>query len=455
MNSKKEKNSDEQFSLLLSSLKSETIAPDSKFLNELREQSAKEFQDSALYGSASSDESTNIIFRRIIMKSRLTKLAVAAAVIVLVVLVGLPFLRNKGTGVVLANVLAKVEQAKAFMYRMKMTMTVSMLSGMPARTQEMQGVIIISNEYGMKMEMDMTDPSTGKKITQQMYFVPDQKIAVSVIPEMKRYMQMEFDDDLLARTKKQNNDPRERIKQIMSSEYKQLGRSVIDGVEVEGFQASDSPLFGGSGSKVTLWVDAEKWLPVRMEIDLKIDENMQATGVIYGYRWDIAVQREDFQPVIPEDFTALTQKPIQVPSGDEQGAIEGLKFFAEILGKYPKDLNMIALMKEFSAMEHSQNLTEAGLKLKEEMESLDKEKNIEKTMNMILPVQSLSMFYMRLVQDKKEPVYYGESVGPNDGDKVLLRWKVSDSQYRVIFGNLTTADVTAEKLAELEKLLSK
>ena len=112
-------------------------------------------------------------------------------------------------------------------------------------------------------------------------------------------------------------------------------------------------------------------------------------------------------------------------------------------------------MKEFSTMNDSQNLTGAGLKWKEEMKSLDKEKSIEKAMNMMLPVQSLSMFYMRLVQDKKEPVYYGESVGPNDTDKVLLRWKASDSQYRVIFGNLTTADVTAEQLAELEALQPK
>jgi len=38
---------------------------------------------------------------------------------------------------------------------------------------------------------------------------------------------------------------------------------------------------------------------------------------------------------------------------------------------------------------------------------------------------------------------------------MLLRWKISDNQYRVIFGDLTAADVTAEELAELEKALLK
>jgi hypothetical protein len=82
MSLKKEKNSDEQFYSLLSSLKRETIAPDSKFLNELRERSAKEFQAGASRGSASSQESANIIFRKIIMKSRFTKLAIAAAILI-------------------------------------------------------------------------------------------------------------------------------------------------------------------------------------------------------------------------------------------------------------------------------------------------------------------------------------------------------------------------------------
>jgi hypothetical protein len=36
-------------------------------------------------------------------------------------------------------------------------------------------------------------------------------------------------------------------------------------------------------------------------------------------------------------------------------------------------------------------------------------------------------------------------------EAVLLRWKISDDQYRVIFGDLSTMDVTAEQLAELEK----
>jgi hypothetical protein len=81
------------------------------------------------------------------------------------------------------------------------------------------------------------------------------------------------------------------------------------------------------------------------------------------------------------------------------------------------------------------------------------EERAKKLVDMMKPVQSIGMFYMTLVQDKKEPVYYGESVSPGEVGSVLLRWKISDNQYRVIFGDLTTVDVTAEELAELKKPL--
>jgi len=69
----------------------------------------------------------------LIMRSRTVKLA-AAAVIVIAVLAGLPFFGGKTTSVALADVLAKVEQAQAFMYRMKMSMTGSMMPALSERT---------------------------------------------------------------------------------------------------------------------------------------------------------------------------------------------------------------------------------------------------------------------------------------------------------------------------------
>ncbi len=46
--------------------------------------------------------------------------------------------------------------------------------------------------------------------------------------------------------------------------------------------------------------------------------------------------------------------------------------------------------------------------------------------------------------------YYGKTVRPNDKDRVLLRWKLDDGRYEVLFGDLRAETVTAERLHDLE-----
>ncbi len=74
-----------------------------------------------------------------------------------------------------------------------------------------------------------------------------------------------------------------------------------------------------------------------------------------------------------------------------------------------------------------------------------------KMMEAILPVYPIGLFYMALVEDQKEPVYYGETVGQDDVEAVLMQWEISDNEYRVIFGDLSVLTVTAEQLGELKK----
>ena len=395
---------------------------------------------------------------RTIMENRTMKLA-AAAVIIIAVLAGLPFLDRNGTGVVLADVLEKVEQARAFMYKMKMTTTENMIPGM----QDSTTIVLTSNEYGTKWDVDRTDPGNGEKINQQVYVLPGQKTVVSLMPKTKQYMRMELDDDWLARMKKQNNDPGEIIKKIMSCEYTKLGKSVIDGVEVEGFHTTDPAYFGGAAEEgtFTLWVDAETWLPVRSEEDFKMGEQTSVHGVTYDYQWDISVNASEFQPVIPEDFTAFATDGIKMPGMSEQAAIEGLRLFAEMAGRYPEKITLVELGQEILAlsqdMENMKYLTDKLKKLQEELSQTQMTEEeirnavMKKSFDIMQPIQSPGWFYVMLVTDKKEPAYYGESVGPDDAEAVLMRWKISDNQYRVIFGDLSTLDVSTEELVELEK----
>lgn len=421
-----------------------------------------------------------------IMKSRITKLA--AAVIIIAVLASLPFLGGKDSGIALAQVLEKINQTNAYMYTMEMKITGKLMP----YVQEIKILATHSDDYGVKWYWENTDPNTGKITTQEIYVLPEQKMVITLMPETKQYIRMPFGDKMLARMKQQNNDPREIIMQFMKCEYTRLGRAVIDGVEVQGFRTTDPEFLSAIGGdatsiELTLWVDVENWMPFRSEMDLSSGEQMQATAATYDYRWNVPVQASDFDPVIPQDFKPFSTDGMKMPGMSEADAVEGLKLFAEMTGRYPKKLNMLDVAQEIAAF--NEILMEELKKLEEEMgdttkmtkeelrnavmkktESTFLKKLMEdmggttemtneeirntvmkKTMEIMRPLQSIGFFYMTLVADKKEPVYYGESVGPDDADMVLLKWKVSDNHYRVIFGDLTAEDLTAEQWKELEK----
>jgi outer membrane lipoprotein-sorting protein len=432
---------------ILKQLGSEDVPSD---VQKIAEETARDFSETQ------TRQPKHYILWENIMRSRITRLAAAAAIVIAVVF-GVWFFVGGSTSVALADVLAKVEQAKAFMYKMKVNTFGSMMTGKPGDVTEMDYTITISQDYGWKWETQTTIPNTGKTMTQIMYLLPKQKKGIMIMPEMKKYMQMEFDDELATRAKKQNNDPREMIKQIMGCQYTELGRSVIDGKEVEGFQTTDLAMLAGIGEniKCTLWVDAKSWLPVRAEMDFKMGEQMQANTVIYDYQWDIPVSESDFEPTIPDDYTPISEEAIKMPSMSEEAAIEGFRFFVEQSGRYPKKLDMISVMQELVAIQKTKEKTDTGPKSRIDPNQGGLENIMKETMEIMRPVQSLTMFYMRLVQDKKEPVYYGESVTPADTDKVLLRWKTSDNEYRIIFGDLHTETVSADELAELEANLPK
>ena len=253
---------------------------------------------------------------RTIMKTRPAKLA-AAAVILIGVLVLTSVFVETNKSVALAGVIERVEQARAFMYKMEMTVTGSI---MPGGKQEMHGTIIISDEYGMKWEMGILDPNTAEKATTEMYILPDQKVRIALLPEQKKYQRMEFDDDWLAKVRREKNDPRETLQRMMDCNYTDLGRKEIDGIEVEGFETTDPKYSGGfpegvkATLKVTLWVDVETWLPVLWEMESKMNEQIQVHCVLSDFQWDIPVVASDFEPVIPEDYTALIDDGHKRPS---------------------------------------------------------------------------------------------------------------------------------------------
>jgi outer membrane lipoprotein-sorting protein len=388
-----------------------------------------------------------------IMKSPLTKIVIAV-VVAAAGITALTMWTGTGSGVALADVLTRIQQVSIYMYQMSGTMTGQMAAEVPV-DQDVRATILISQDHGMKMSMEMTDPNSGGEMLQEMYMLPAKKTMVAIMPSQKKYMRMEFDDAVFERTQKQNSDPSAMVKQILDCEYTGLGRSTIDGIEVEGFQTTDPNYVGGIMGKVDvkIWVDVKTQLPVRSEMDMQMGDKMHMHAVVHDFQWDVSVDASEFDPVIPDDYTSLTDGPFKMPAMDEETAIQGLKLFAELSGAYPEKLDIMTLMSQVGELATKE--LPSTKELREQGKPLDMKARTQEIMDTMRPIQGLGMFHMLLVQDKKDPAYYGDIVTPEDEDQVLMRWKVSDTEYRVIFGSLHTETVTADVLAELEESLPK
>jgi len=370
---------------------------------------------------------------RMIMNYRATKFA-TAAVLIIGVIVGIYFMGGVDK-VVLAEVVEKVEQITTFSYRMKMHM--SGMEHMPKEGMDMEIHATISSDIGMRMDSYMK----GRKASQSYVLLAEGTI-ITVIPDQKKYMRMKLTDEMLEKMEKESGDPKSILKEFLKLEYTELGRDTIDGIEVEGFEIADPKFTGGvlDNMVARLWVDVETNMPVRMEMKSSGDDGeMQVDVVMDEYEWGIEIDPSEFEPRIPDDYSLMAD--VKVPSMDGENVVEGLRTFAEMTGgRYPSTMSVLTASKE----------ARQGWKKKRETEGI-KGQPSKAELEKFMSVQMIFVFYAQLVQQDKDPAYYGETVTPEDADAVLMRWKIDDGQYRIIYGDLSTEEVSAEKLAELEE----
>ena len=258
------------------------------------------------YAAMNSDRSGQVQsdphnLRRIFMKTPF-KLTAAAAIGIIAVSAVFLFPTSPGS-LALADVYNKVRQIQAFMYRMSATMAVSMTEGAPPQNMEMKTAVIVSTEYGVKMENTMHILEQDKTASQLMYILPAEKKMIRIVPAEKTYATMEVSDAQLEEMKRKNNDPREVIRQMLDGQYTDLGVSEIDGVKVQGFQAQTGDDAGNLTT--TLWVDVKTWLPVRLEINVTMDKKMESHVVIDQFQWNVPATAADFEYTIPDDYTKV------------------------------------------------------------------------------------------------------------------------------------------------------
>ncbi len=379
--------------------------------------------------------------------SRIGKWAVAATIAVCV-LGGLWTFTRTGN-VSWAEVQQRIAQVQAVAYTLHATATG--LDQMPeGQTVEARIETTQSADGCTRIDTYMDD-----QVVSQSCVLPDDGVFITLWTGLEQYSVIELTDAIVEDIRASSGDPRGMVEDFLQSSYTSLGQSEIDGVTVEGLESHTvmpkaSFLCGPVGQRLSvvpdstgkvlaqLWVDVATGWPVELTVDVTGADGIQNTHLVFdNFQWNVEVDRNALALEIPENYRHLsTVNLAQIDSGEQ--VIEGLAYFAEISGgKYPTELTPVAIVSEIGPI-YEASVTGSGPPLE-----LDDAK--------IIGLKMAAAHISALADDGYDPVYYGDTVTAADADKVLLRWRLPNGQYQVIFGDLQTTEVTPAELAALEK----
>ncbi len=227
-------------------------------------------------------------------------------------------------------------------------------------------------------------------------------------------------------------DPAETFNFLQEYEYEKLGDRRIDGEKAVGVRITDARFLAEhmERAQLELWVDPETKLPLRFDVEGEIDGGRKTKHIrFHDFRWNEPLPADEFRPDIPKNFDLHEGMELAV---DEEHCIEALRLFSKIVGHYPSTLAYETLKVE---------LWDSSGARKEDVGTM---------VARMFQIRLASTFFGDLVHDEKEVVYFGHSVRCNDAASVLMRWKIGDDQYRVVWGDLQASTVTGAQLLQLE-----
>ena len=233
---------------------------------------------------------------RTIMKSNVTKLATAAAIIITVTLV-LNYLggSSDGSGVVLADVAKKIAQANSAIWQEHRILTCEGMKLSFLKNLKTDVTRYYSSAYGSREDMSTTEGL----LLQQVYWLPEKNTFIEVAPLFKQYKRKE-----LTETERiiwsQRNIAAAVEELIDAEEPVKLGRTILNGKEAEGFEIRDSKIAAAfvpvqfDSLVARFWIDVETSLPVRYEADLVISDK-HITSLTGGKPVEVSVTADEFQ----------------------------------------------------------------------------------------------------------------------------------------------------------------
>jgi hypothetical protein len=347
---------------------------------------------------------------RWIMARRRGGLAAAAAIIVFLVVY------FQGTGPAFeawAEVLETVRQATTAQFRLRDMSG----SGIEARqTYGAGGTAHRTYEDGELVEAMYVDFDAGEVlyVAYPLRFATRMRMTDELVQDFRRH------------------DPATTFDFLRDYEYEELGRRRIDGRQAVGIRITDARFLAErmERAELELWVDPESKLPIRFDVTGQVEGGRRTRHVRFDeFVWNEPLPADEFHPEIPAGYRVKEGVELAV---DEAHCLEGLRVHAEVVGRYPSTLAYESLKAELWRSPGA------------------RDRDVAEMVADMFRIRMASTFYGELVREDRGVVYLGHEVRPGEAARVLMRWRIGEDTYRVIFGDLRAETVSGERLLELE-----
>ena len=358
-------------------------------------------------------------------QNRIVKVAAAAVVLVGIIASADLLFRRGDTSIVWADVMQQVEDAQDFICRIRQDKSID---------ADLNMVEYRFSRYGYRVDMYRCG---SNKLAASQYLRPGETLMCVLVHNDKTYTLVELTEDQRDQMMG-GSSAKEMVRQFRSMDYEELGRKEIDGKTVSGIEIKNPPEYTSVFEECTLrlWVDVKTNWPVRVEMEgAAMDGDARIKSVIDRFQWNPSLTADDFEFEVPDDYKKIAQ--MDAVQADEASAIEGLREYVRFSGgRYPGNLAFATALHE----------------LDDEIAALRRRGDwSEEEFTKLMKIQNTCEFFAELLENEQDPAYYGDKVLPRDFDRVLMRWRLEDGRYRVIYGDLRAEDVSAERLQELEE----
>jgi outer membrane lipoprotein-sorting protein len=220
---------------------------------------------------------------------------------------------------------------------------------------------------------------------------------------------------------------------------KLLGTKVIEGRTARGFaieaQKIDPDVYSGP---TEIWIDAESNLPLLIRYEMKA--GAPATIQFADFHWNIDLDPKLFDPSPPAGYTETLRQPTSL---DDQvrKIIKGLKLYAKYSGGHYPRVKML-----YGDVTRDEFVKLSGAPYPPRKKEDASDPRLKEVYDATWGFSHINT----ILRENADAAYSGRTVGPDDKDKVLLRWKLDDGTYSVIYGDLRSETVPPARLRVLE-----